>query len=281
MIGVAAGPAGRAERRRASALIRLSVLLHVLVAASAAALPELWRWWLGLILLDHLVLTAAGLWPRSALLGPNWRRLPMTARWPRAIAITIDDGPDPEVTPQALEVLARHDVRATFFCIGERALAHPELVAAMVAAGHAVENHSQRHRHHFSLYGPWRIHADLAEAQETLGRLASSPPRFFRAPAGLRNPFLEPVLARLGLQLVSWSRRAFDTRVGDPRRVLARLAQGLKPGAILLLHDGNAARTPQGRPVILEVLPELIERIRVAGLEPITLPDALAAASEP
>ena len=279
--GVAAAPAQRAGHRRASALIPASALLHVLVAAAALAQPALWPWWLGLVLLDHFALTAAGLWPRSALLGPNWRELPTTARPGRSVALTIDDGPDPEVTPRVLEILARHDVHATFFCIGRRARAHPELIAAMVAAGHAVENHSHRHSHRFSLFGPARMRADLTEAQDTLGRLAGTAPRFFRAPAGLRNPFLEPVLARLGLQLVSWSRRGFDTREGDPQRVLGRLVRGLAPGAILLLHDGNAARTPEGRPVILEVLPDLIERIRLAGLEPVTLREALPATAVP
>ncbi|MFZ0790485.1 MAG: polysaccharide deacetylase family protein [Chromatiaceae bacterium] len=278
---VADVPEQRAGHRRASALVRASVLLHVLVPAAALAQPALWPWWLGLILLDHFALTAAGLWPRSALLGPNWRELPATARQGRAVALTIDDGPDPEVTPRALEILARREVRATFFCIGERAQAHPELIAAMVAAGHAVENHSHRHSHRFSLFGPGRMRADLTEAQDTLGRLAGTAPRFFRAPAGLRNPFLEPVLSRLGLQLVSWSRRGFDTREGDPQRVLGRLARGLAPGAILLLHDGNAARSPEGRPVILEVLPDLIERIHLAGLEPVTLREALPATAVP
>ncbi len=271
----------RAGPWRPSPLIRSSLWLHGLVGTGALLRPGLWPWWLALIVIDHLILTAAGLWPRSALLGPNWRGLPPMARRTPAVALTIDDGPDPEVTPRVLEILAHQGVRATFFCVGERAREHPGLIAAMVRGGHGVENHSDRHRHDFSLLGPRRIHADLTAAQETLGRLAGSRPRFFRAPAGLRNPFLEPALARLGLQLVSWSRRAFDTRQGDPQRVLARLLGGLTPGAILLLHDGNAARTAKGRPVILEVLPPLIEHLRAAGLEPITLREALAAQVRP
>ncbi len=277
--GAAALPP-RARRWRASPLIRASLLLHVAVAPVWMLEPMLWPWWLGLIVLDHLVLTAAGLWPRAALLGPNWRTLPARVRPAGAVALTIDDGPDARVTPKVLEILDRYGVRVTFFCIGERVRAHPELIAAMVDAGHAIENHSQTHPLHFSLFGPGRMHAEIAAAQDTISQLAGVRPRFFRAPAGLRNPFLEPVLARLGLRLVSWSRRAFDTREGDPRRVLARLVSGLGPGAILLLHDGNAARTPAGQAVILEVLPRLIEHIRAAGLEPITLRDALAGREE-
>lgn len=273
-------PARWARIRCLPGLIQASLLLHLFVALGCVAQPALWPWWVALIVIDHLILMGAGLWPRAALLGRNWKELPGAARLRGGVALTIDDGPDPDVTPRTLEILARHGVRATFFCIGERALAHPELVIAMAAGGHAVENHTQEHRHIFSLFGPRRIYTELAAAQVTLGRLSGTPPRFFRAPAGLRNLFLEPVLARLGLQLVSWSRRGFDTREGDPRRVLKRLTAGLEPGAILLLHDGNAARTPQGIPVILDVLPVLIDRIRAAGLTPITLSDALPTLSD-
>jgi peptidoglycan/xylan/chitin deacetylase (PgdA/CDA1 family) len=99
---------------------------------------------------------------------------------------------------------------------------------------------------------------------------------FFRAPAGLRNPFLDPVLARLGLQLASWSARGFDTRSGDVERVKNRLLRGLRAGAILLLHDGNAARARDGIPVILEVLPTVLAAASAANLRFVTLRKALS-----
>ena len=99
----------------------------------------------------------------------------------------------------------------------------------------------------------------MQTAQDTLTRITGRRPLFFRAPAGLRNPFLDPVLTRLGLQLASWSARGFDTRIGDVDRVNYRLLRGLRAGAILLLHDGNAARTHDGIPVILEVLPAVAD----------------------
>jgi peptidoglycan/xylan/chitin deacetylase (PgdA/CDA1 family) len=100
-------------------------------------------------------------------------------------------------------------------------------------------------------------------------------PHCFRAPAGLRNPQLDPVLHRLGLHLVSWTRRGFDTLHADPRRVLARLVGGLAAGDILLLHDGHARRTAGGTAVPLEVLPRLLEHCRAAGLRTVTLAEAL------
>lgn len=97
----------------------------------------------------------------------------------------------------------------------------------------------------------------------------------FRAPAGLRSPLLDPVLARLGLRLVAWTRRGFDTRSADPATVSRRLMTGLQAGDILLLHDGSSARSPAGVPVIVAVLPALLEAVAAAGLRLVTLADAL------
>jgi peptidoglycan/xylan/chitin deacetylase (PgdA/CDA1 family) len=257
-------------------LVGASLAVHVGAAGLLAAMPEQWPLAVGSLVLDHALLTGAGLWPRSRLLGPNWTRLPATAARAGQIAITIDDGPDPEVTPRVLDLLAAHGAVATFFCIGERAARHATLCRDIVRRGHAVENHSQRHRHNFSLLGPGGIAREVATAQDTLADLTGERPRFFRAPAGLRNPFLDPVLHRQGLQLAAWTRRGFDTREGDPQRVLQRLTDKLQGGDILLLHDSNCALAPSGLPVILEVLPALLERIAAAGLQPVTLRKTLA-----
>ena len=116
--------------------------------------------------------------------------------------------------------------------------------------------------------------ADIAAAQATFTGITSQTPRYFRATAGLRNPFLDAVLHDLGLQLASWTRRAYDTRCGDPDIIFRRLSRDLGPGDILLLHDGHAARTADGQPVILAVLPRLITALRQHSLNPVTLPDA-------
>ena len=258
-----------------SAFVSASFAAHVAAAAVVAARPSLWPWAVGGLVADHAVLTASGLWPRSRLLGPNWVRLPSRAAAQRQVALTVDDGPDPEVTPHLLDVLEEHSVSATFFCIGERVAAHPGLARDIVRRGHALENHSQRHLHRFSVLGPRAMAAEVARAQEVISSVVGAAPRFFRAPAGLRNPFLDPILARIGLQLASWTRRGFDTVTNRPGTVLARLVRRLGPGDILLLHDGHAARTPEGVPVALEVLPRLLERIAAARLTPVTLRAAL------
>jgi peptidoglycan/xylan/chitin deacetylase (PgdA/CDA1 family) len=262
-------------RYRPSVAIRASVALHVGAAAAVLLRPQVWPWALGAVVADQLLLTGAGLWPRSSLLGPNWTRLP-EAFAPRACAaITIDDGPDPEVTPRVLDLLDAHGARATFFCIGERVLQHPGLAREITRRGHAVENHSQRHLLSFSLLGPSAMAAEISRAQQAITATTGEAACFFRAPAGLRNPFLEAVLERAQLRLASWTRRGFDTRNGNADDVLGRLTRNLASGDILLLHDGHAARTAAGAPVILMVLPRLLTALAAAGLKCVTLRAAL------
>jgi peptidoglycan-N-acetylglucosamine deacetylase len=264
-------------RWRPSPLVGASLGLHAGAVALLLARPSAWPWALGAVLCDHALLVAAGLTPRSALLGPNWTRLPDTAAARRQLAITIDDGPDPRITPRVLDVLDERGAKATFFCIGERVQRHAELAREMVRRGHSIENHSQRHLNHFSLLGPRALVAEVERAQDTIGITTGQHPLFFRAPAGLRSPFLDPVLSRLGLRLASWTRRGFDTVSARSQVVLGKLTRGLGAGDILLLHDGHAALTGAGVPVILEVLPQLLDAVAAAKLTPVTLRDALMA----
>lgn len=257
-------------------LLKLSAGLHLGIGAGLLLTPESWPGLLALLAANHGILTIAGLLPRCNWLGPTWTRLPAKAGARGEVALTLDDGPDPEVTPRVLEILADRGVLASFFLIGTRARQHPELVKAIVAQGHTVENHSEGHHYNFSLRGPRWMSREILRGQQTLTELSGSRPHFFRAPAGLRNPFLYPLLARHDLHLAAWTRRAYDTRQGDPHRVLARLTRGLDAGDILLLHDGQSARTANGQPVILAVLPQLLEILHNRGLRPVTLRAALA-----
>ncbi|HZV92411.1 MAG TPA: polysaccharide deacetylase family protein [Caldimonas sp.] len=258
--------------------LKASIACHAGAAVTAAALPQAWPWALGAVVANHAVLTGAGLWPRSNWLGRNWTRLPAASVGRREIAVTIDDGPEPDITPKVLDLLDAHGVRATFFAIGHQAAREPALCRQIVRRGHSVENHSDRHSPAFSLLGPRAMAREVAAAQRRLADITGVAPRYFRAPAGLRNPFLSSVLDRLGLELVSWTRRGFDTVRREPGRIVAALSRDLAAGDILLLHDGHAARTPEGRAVVLDVLPALLTRAAAAGLRPVTLTAAFAGA---
>ena len=272
----APGPAP-APRAPIPTFVKASIACHVGAGVAALAMPAEWPWALGAVAANHLVLTGAGLWPRSSWLGENWVRLPASAAARGGVALTIDDGPDPDVTPRVLDLLDAHAIKATFFCIAEAARRHPALCREIVGRGHSVQNHTQRHSHRFSLLGPVALGREIGAAQAALADISGERPAFFRAPAGLRNPFLALVLRRLELRLVSWTRRGFDTVRRDPAAVLAALATGLAAGDILLLHDGNAARSASGEAVVLDVLPGLAARVRAAGLQTLTLPEAFAA----
>ncbi len=228
---------------------------------------------LGALALTQGALAAACLCPRCALVGPTLTRV---ATDQRHVALTFDDGPDPMLTPWVLQTLARFDARASFFCVGARARACADTVRETAAAGHSIENHSDRHNGRFALLSTREIAREVDTAQETLTHLAGRAPRFFRAPMGFRNPWLAPVLAERGLTHCAWSRRGFDTRATQPDAVCARLTRGVRPGAILLLHDGHNARDAAGRPLMHTVLPALLATLKHQGLQAVDLPTLLA-----
>ena len=153
--------------------------------------PAHWAWALAALALNHAVLTAVGLWPRSTALGQNLVRLPAAAAAARReVALTIDDGPDPEVTPAVLDLLdapARAPPSSASPSAPQR---HPELVREIVRRGHSVQNHSHAAPPPLLLLGRAASRARSARRRRVLPELTGEPPRFFRAPAGLRNPFL-------------------------------------------------------------------------------------------
>lgn len=271
-----AEPAERAEPAastwRPPALVTSSLLLHGAAAAAVLVAPESWPWAAGLAIADHLAVAQACLRPRSGLLGPNLTRLPPAAAARREVALTFDDGPDAEVTPRVLALLAERGARASFFAIGRRVERHPELAAAVAAGGHQVENHTHRHPAHFAFCAPRTLEREIELAQAAIATATGRRPRLFRPPAGFRAPWTDLVLHRSGLALATWTRRGFDAVSRDPRRVAARLLHGLAAGDVLLLHDGSAARTATGRPVVLEVLPRLLDALSEQGLVGVALP---------
>jgi peptidoglycan/xylan/chitin deacetylase (PgdA/CDA1 family) len=264
---------GMLNRLLPTVWLKVSVLVHGAAVVTLLAMPRWWPWCLLAVIANHVLLILGSLLPRSRLLGPNWTRLP---RAQGTVALTIDDGPDPEVTPAVLDLLAEHGVRATFFCIGERVMSHPELARRIAREGHEIGNHTEHHRYVFSLFGPAAMRREIVLAQATIQSICQVVPRFFRAPAGLRNPFLQPCLTEQNLQLASWTRRGYDTVNSDPAGVLQRLTHNLAAGDILLLHDGRAARAPDGMPVILAVLPRLLPVLAGQRLRCVTLSEGLA-----
>lgn len=271
-----------ANRYQPSPFICGSLLLHAGAAAAAAAWPELWKVSTLAVAGNHAALTTFGLIPRSTVLGHNITRLPNSDANRSAVAITIDDGPHPVATPKVLDILDEYDAKATFFCIGEHVLNCPDIAQEIVRRGHRVENHSMHHSHTFSVPFVGRLTREVVAAQEAIHKTTGQLPRFFRAPAGLRNFLLDQILHRADLQLTSWTRRGFDTVNTNASNVAKRLVTELKPRDILLLHDRPAILVTAGRSVptestapIFQALPVVLQHLRAHALSAVTLHEAI------
>jgi peptidoglycan-N-acetylglucosamine deacetylase len=274
MIPDTGASAGHESGRRwqPAPLILFSFFLHAAAAATIVVRPDWWQWVSGVVAGNYLLLGVAVMFPRTRWLGPNLVRLPEPAVRRGEVCITFDDGPDPEVTPLVLEILGRYRAKASFFCVGRQAEAQPDLVREIGRRGHSVESHSNSHSNAFALFGWLRLKREVDSAQAVIARITGRAPRFFRAPAGFRSPMLHPILASRGLDYVSWTRRGYDTVSRDPAAVLRRLTRDLAAGDVLLLHDT--------RPIVLDVLPALLERLAAAGLRSVSLPSACGDRSE-
>ena len=181
----------------------------------------------------------------------------------REVWLTLDDGPDPEDTPRILELLATYGARATFFVIGEKALARPELIRVIAAAGHEVAHHT--HTHPLAAFwcaSPARVRRELDAGIEAL-RAAGVKPTRFRPPVGIKNFWLAAALRARGLTCVGWSARGLELRAGDAETVAARAVRGLAPGAILLLHEGP----PVPAAIRVNAIRHVLERLREEGYQ--------------
>jgi len=212
-----------AEKTGLIALL-LALLLGVFAAPHTATVP--------LVLFIVVCLIAPFL--------PQWSFfLPTICRGKKGasgIALTFDDGPFPASTPVLLELLAEYKLPATFFVTGKNAAAHPELIDAILAHGHTIGNHSYRHDNLLSLRSYRTIEQDIQETQDILVR-AGIRPLVFRPPIGITSPRLQPVLAHLELQTITFSCRTFDRGNRDVRNLASRVLKRLRLGDILLLHD--------------------------------------------
>lgn len=231
-------------------------------------------WWA--IAADALALVAA-IGAGVFLLGSGLFARPILAVAPERardrVAITFDDGPDATHTPPLLDLLERAGHRATFFVIGKRAEAAPELVAEIVRRGHGLGNHSYAHAHTTPFAHPTRLAADLANAQEVMAR-AGARVRFFRPPIGLLSPRVAQAARRIGLTIVGWSATARDGRASTTaEQAAARLIAAARPGAILVLHDCVERGTRP--PVAAAALPRLLDALAARGLRSVTLDELI------
>jgi peptidoglycan/xylan/chitin deacetylase (PgdA/CDA1 family) len=179
----------------------------------------------------------------------------------KAVALTFDDGPDPNSTPQLLELLKRENIPATFFCIGRRVDENPQLASRIAAEGHLLANHSYHHPWYISMLRENRLEAELQKAQQSIQSAAGTRCEYFRPPSGMTSRHFPKVLKDLGLILVGWDVRSLDT-VGSVEAVIQRVLGKARDGSIILLHDGGMSVER-----VIKVVGELVRDLRARGYE--------------
>jgi peptidoglycan/xylan/chitin deacetylase (PgdA/CDA1 family) len=203
----------------------------------------------------------ASLWPGSQLFGSM---LIAPAR-PGELALTFDDGPNPTWTPRLLELLARREVRATFFLVGSHAQSQPVLVQQITAAGHIIGNHSWSHLN-LALASASHIEEQLSRASQTLEQIAGAPIRFFRPPFGARRPEVLRIAKKLGLEPVLWNAMTSDWKNPSADSISTRLQMKIDRlyrrgrAANIVLHDGNHLDLAANRAPSIAAAAQLIAR---------------------
>lgn len=211
----------------------------------------------GTVLLAHGALV-----PNSPLFGPVVGRGPRE----RVLYLTFDDGPNPHTTERIVRLLKREGVPATFFMVGRHAEQFPRLARLVSRAGFGIGNHTHTHTR-LALAGPARTAWEVNTAHAAIERATGIAPRCFRAPHGYRNPFLRRVVASHGYQVFGWTLGVWDTARPGPDVIHRRVVEGVSPGAVLLLHDGDGC-DPQGdRHQTAEAIPGILEDCRLMGYQ--------------
>jgi len=156
----------------------------------------------------------------------------------KEIALTFDDGPNPEITPQLLEVFKTHGIQVNFFCIGEKLEDQKELVNQMIQEGHLIANHSYTHSNFFPLKSVKAMTEELRQTNRIIKELTKIENLYFRPPFGVSNPLVAKTVRKLGMQVIGWNLRSYDTVIKG-EKLFKRLVQKTKGGDIVLLHDNH------------------------------------------
>lgn len=204
----------------------------------------------------------------SFLFGPVLGHLPTREL---KVALTFDDGPNPDATPRILDTLRDLGVKATFFVLGRHAERWPDLVLRIGREGHQIGNHGYFHRK-LHLKSPFYVKRDLALGKRAIERAGGATPAFFRAPHGFRSPWVTAIAAALGERTIGWSLGVWDSDLPGAEAIVARTLQGVRPGSILLLHDGDGYNADGDRTQTATALPDIIAGLRERGYEFVTLP---------
>jgi peptidoglycan/xylan/chitin deacetylase (PgdA/CDA1 family) len=249
--------------------IALAYTLVVLAGGLWLGWPLLWPGLVALLLmgiaLDSVLRPGSGWFIATVTHGP---------RAIGAVALTFDDGPDPEVTPAVLDELKRRGARATFFVIGKALAAHPELGRRIAAEGHALANHSWQHSYlqNFRLQ-VWQT-AEIGRAEHAIEAVTGhGSARLYRPPVGMKTGDQARAIGALGLKVIAWSVHSRDTVDPEPASMARRVLRNIRGGDIVLLHDGD--RVPGRRRSCPAAVRLILDGLHARGLRAVTVPELL------
>jgi peptidoglycan-N-acetylglucosamine deacetylase len=189
----------------------------------------------------------------------------------RVVALTFDDGPNPDATPRILDALAESGVAATFFILGRHAERWPALVQRVRDEGHAIGNHGYYHRKlHFQ--SPRYVREDLTRGAEAIAAACGVRPALFRAPHGFRSPWVNRIAASLGERVVGWSLGVWDTDRPGADEIARRTVAGARPGSIVLLHDGDGYDPSGDRRQTAAAVPTVVRALMSTGYAFVPVP---------
>ncbi|MGG0718049.1 polysaccharide deacetylase family protein [Robertmurraya massiliosenegalensis] len=195
------------------------------------------------------------------------------AQTSKMVTLTFDDGPDPRFTPQILDILRENEIKATFFLMGARAEAYPELVKQIVEDGHIIGNHTYWHPNLVEEEDVNVLQREVTRTESSLANLIAYRTKLFRAPYGFLNNELVEKLRDMNYKVVVWSVDSLDWQESPPDQITYNVLSNIHPGAIILMHDGAAWN--EDRTNTVRSLRQIIPAIKEQGLEFATVPELL------
>lgn len=215
-------------------LFAVSALLVLALLSLFFAVPQIWFWlvialWIGFVA-----------WGSSRISSQYHLKAHCSGKThEQVVALTFDDGPS-EYTPEVLALLEKHNVKATFFCIGQQLEKHPGMAEKIIAAGHSIGNHSYSHSRFFDFFSTAKIIAELKKTDALVYAQTGKMPRWFRPPYGVTNPAIARAIGHTSHDVLGWNIRSNDGISQNRERIYNRVITRLAPGGVILMHDTSA-----------------------------------------
>ncbi|MGB1307264.1 MAG: polysaccharide deacetylase family protein [Oceanihabitans sp.] len=243
-----------------------SICIGVLVAISIV------EYFYGFTILPYLIL--GGFWLCITTIGSfniQWNYYIKSLNYnskttKNQVAITFDDGPNPEFTPQVLTLLNKYNAKATFFCIGKQVEKHPNIIKAILKENHSIGNHTYSHANSYGFYKTKKVISDLQLTNKIIEAQTNLKLKLFRPAFGVTNPRIKRALKATKLKAIGWNKRSLDTTNLNQKTILNRITKNLKKGDVILLHDTSAKSIAVLEQLLLFLQQQKIESVTIDTL---------------